>query len=165
MLLIINFIKKNLLIILSTTLLLPLVGCKDFNNHTSDETPLVKVRFKTTTQQDDGSTQVQDAKDSFDSIQGEGLPQALLATPQYTGIVKLPLNPNSDTTTFRFYKEGRLIGTLTFRYKSTIFLISPQWGASQYYVLTYIKTTFSSSMILNPNLKRRTEEPNVDIFV
>ena len=165
MLIVTNVIKKNLLAILITMLLLHLVGCKDLKNCISDETALVKVKFKITTQRADGSTQVQDAPIPFVSIGVSGLQPALQDVFKSASVAELPLNPNADTTTFIFYKTGSLPDTLTFFYKRTVFLVSPQCGAGQYYTLLDVKTTFPNFKIVKTNLKRFTKQPNVEIFL
>lgn len=166
MLIVTNSIKKNLLAILTTTLLLHLVGCKDLENCSSDETAFVKVKFRITTQQADGSTKVQDVRNPFDSVEMVG---ALSQEPQDSlkneGGFKLPLNPNADATTFVFHRTGSQPDTLTFFYERALFLTSPQCGARQYYTLLRAETTFRDVNISNSKLKRRTEQADVEIFL
>ena len=81
------------------------------------------------------------------------------------GLLTLPLNAQSNQTTYQIYKQhGHRVDTLTLHYKRLLTLISPQAGLQYIYMLSHLETTFSGYAIVRSTLKYTFSKPDVEVY-
>lgn len=81
------------------------------------------------------------------------------------GLLALPLNAQSNQTTYQIYKQhGHRVDTLTLHYKRLLILISPQAGLQYMYTLSHLETTFSGYAIVRSALRHTFSKPDVEVY-
>ncbi|MEO1219253.1 MAG: DUF6452 family protein [Bacteroidota bacterium] len=89
----------------------------------------------------------------------------IIAKYSRNGLLALPLNAQSDQTTYQIYKQhGHRVDTLTLHYKRLLALISPQAGLQYMYTLSHLETTFSGYAIVRSALKHTFPKPDVEVY-
>ncbi len=143
------------------------MGCKDFKDCHTDATSLVKIAFKSLKTNADTAIQLIDITWVNANIPTEKFDKK---TPKQKELF-LMLNPNAyhatliiTTQTPRGDLRGER-GELQLTYEKKIFFVSPACGAQQWYTLQAINyKNFKNAKITDPNLKRRAQQANVQIF-
>lgn len=149
---ILQFMTRHPWLLITLALGAAVIGCKDFEDCRTDYTLGVYVEFKNM----DPS--------KIDTIVSSRWGSLSINDNKREKGFSLPLDPGSDTTSFFVHRrDPYAVDTLIFFYTTIPFLVSPQCGVHQAYILDSLQTTFARDTIMHPTLKKSNQEPNVQV--